>query len=404
MKLASPSLFISFVAISLSTYSLGFSASELHSYTGPECGDPKFEFSQRPECGVQNYMTGRAEVCGVEQYSLGSDPSCPGSDPGGRVIGGFNSPFTSRIFWQNGDPSYGGEDLTTAYTTNDLGRLVSSNTRSDIFNFQPGTVTVTYYERELEHWSCRASSIVRKFGSKVDTTISADCTTKPINAVCAKPEFGVALYKACENPIFGVKRYNWCDDKSKPIYKTCELRKNRGEIETFVTEVTTNIDFQAELYATNLANFVVRSQDKASLSCLIDRYSSIQIYENVVNDLIEKFEVSFGEPYQKDYYADKCVSGLQTPADLTYLDLQCSTLSSSQIREGIANSDEDRKLKRFYQDCFAQKAYLLPLSWFQFNLSETSLLLDDIVAKQDPSLKEKLLEIQEDLKKAQVIN
>lgn len=386
-------LSIAYALISQDAISL--TTSELKTYTGPECGAPSYRSSQRVECGVEQYALGTGDACGPKSFNTRADLLCPGSDAGGRQIRGFfigGSVSSLKIGWQNDiNPIQGTEDITQIF-----GKWLAA----------PSDGPHSSWSKVTDYWHCSLSYFRNSVGAKLSARWSYSgtiiCQAKPDIRTCEKPEFGIATYNSCQSPVFGVASYRTCEDHVNPIYPTCQLRRTRAELEAYLDSVAADVSFQAELYATNLSNFLTRSQEKLQSACMISKYAENPLYAGIVNDLIDRFETTFGEIYQGELYSSSCEGETFTPSEVQHDSLICSAHSTQEVRDGIAQTKDDIKLKRFYQDCFSQKAYEVPLKWFQHHLAEIQLLLDDAVAKSEPLLKKRLEELYIELSATQV--
>jgi hypothetical protein len=371
--------------------------SPLKTITGSECGISGYVQTQRKACGVEKYRSDRGEVCGAEKYNSRADLSCPGSDAGGREIRTTGSAYNGNaglnvsINWNTavGSTIQGNENIQAIIGYN----YANANTFGE-WDSKTGA-----WIRETNYWKCRLQAASNPQFSYA----AVSCIAKPYAATCEKKEFGPALWAFCENKAFGDLSYFSCDDPNQPIYGTCQIRKTNAELEAYTSTVANDIDYNATLFATNLATFLARIQDKIQMACLIDTYYLNPQYSALIGDLVDKYESNFGELYEQNQYADQCLSDIApVPQEVTFNELKCSALTTDDIRAGLKNT-ADPATKRFYNNCFSQKSYELPKSWFTFHLEEIDLLLDDVIAKNNASAKQSLLDLKTSLKSADVV-
>lgn len=351
------------------------------SFTGLECGIDRYDESEREACGVKQYVSDRGEPCGAERYNSKADLICLGSDAGGRKVKAQASicrgqQGTCIDFSKTPQTMQGAEDL----------KLVMPQFIEKWSDF--GTqLDGTRWVKSLSNWEC---TLEAQWNPQFNFA-SVTCIAKQFLNTCEDKSFGVALWNYCENKAFGVLKYNKCEDPTKPIYKTCEIRKTNSEIETYVQNVEAEIDFQAEQFTSNLGAFLSRIQDKIQMSCLIDRYYDKPQYSAIIEELITKYETNFGEIYEFNSNGDRCLTGSPVAlTDLAFRDFKCSKLSPEEVRNGVKNSS-DLAEKRFYNNCFAQKAYELPRKWFEFHRDEIGFILEDL-EKRKSTLSRKALE------------
>ncbi len=226
---------------------------------------------------------------------------------------------------------------------------------------------------------------------------------KDVPATCSNIAFGVATYKSCENPAFGAREFNSCPDRKHPIYPTLLIRKTSSETESYIANVQSQIENYSIMFATNLASLLSKVADKVSTSCLLDTYEARPQFKAMVVDLILKFETSFGEVYQPQKYAADCSSKAELPADIQYGELKCSTLSSQSVLSQTGIAGVEAGLQNFYIKCLYQKGYEAPKEWFQFQLDEIDLLLNDFAAKDNAAIKQELIDLKQNLYDANVI-
>lgn len=220
------------------------------------------------------------------------------------------------------------------------------------------------------------------------------------DSICKRQEF----VASCENSTCKPLEYAYCPDETRPKPKTCELRKTQAELDAYIAQVSADIDYNAEQYAANLGNFLAKVQEKVQMACLIDTYYGKKQFEAIVDDLVTKWESNFGEIYEQGTYKDECASSENVaPKDLSFRDLTCSVLTIQQVRDGSKNSESDPALKRFYNNCFAQKAYETPKKWFEFHLEEINLLLSDVVSSKSAAYKKSLEDLQTSLLNEEIV-
>lgn len=378
--------FMSLVLFLTAATAHGLTHSPVRDYTGSECGISGYVQSARKACGVERYRSDRGEVCGPERFNARADITCPGSDGGGRSVRflSYRSGFKVILITKNVSTVQGGEDIAALITNiNDLGPIT----------LQPTMSSGGRRVRDTLFWNCETT-----MGAGTSNDQWTVCTAKQFLASCEKPDFGVALWAQCENNAFGELTYLSCDDPSQPVYDSCQLRKTASEVDSYVAEVLSNIDYNAQLYAVNLGSFLARTQDKIQMACLIDRHQDKPQYAAIIGDLVDKFEANFGEIYEPGTFAEQCNTAVPaSPRDMTFNELTCSSLTTEEVRDGVKAS-ADPSAKRFYNNCFSQKAYELPRSWFQFHLDEVGLLLNDVVARKNESARQDLLNLRADLK------
>jgi hypothetical protein len=368
---------LAFSSLSLSQGTLRHS--ELRSYNGPECGPATYPTTPREECG-KIYETKESSACGPAlSFNSGEDLSCPGSDLGGRTVnvGARISNPTLSFEWFNvrgGPIVQGNENLQN----------VLGSSLSDYRSFGQQINGMTWV-KETRYWKC---TMTVTGPSSMSLYPNINCVAKPYAATCPLEKFGGKQFPTCSLSTFAVIGFQSCLDYSKPSYPDCQLRKTQTEVDTYISYLESEIDAKSELYAINLSNFLVQSRQKGAMACLIKSYIDNPLYEAVLSDLQDLYLEYFGELFDPTVEYDCQSSSAIT--DLVYEDVACSTLTTAFITEEVRKATTDRRKKAFYNQCLSQKAFNLTENWFQFQIKEIDFLIGDLVARNNPSVREKL--------------
>ena len=363
--------------------------SPMKTYTGPECGVQSYEKSARRECGVDYFGSRRDPVCGPESFNQGPDLACPGSDAGGRVVKprvSFYFPNSTQvgisIDWSGvSGTTQGGEDLRNALAAQ----------YPDYKSFAPQTQGDTWV-KELGYWTCTLQATRNQQWSNASIT----CKAKQYLASCEKERLGVAQWRSCERAEFG-EFFRSCDDPTRiATYNSCQLRKTAPETLAYIDATSSNINILSQQLATAQGNYILGSKQAKLASCLIARYETDILYEEIVQDLKNNFSAMFGleyEPIQFDCEDTK------EKIEYVYQGRSCSNLNSSDVSEKLANLTLTANERYFYELCQQKQTVDSLTDWFNFQIAEADLLLSDIVARSNPEITGKLSSFRASLKK-----
>jgi len=227
------------------------------------------------------------------------------------------------------------------------------------------------------------------------TDPSGICPWDDVVAECEKPEFGVASYKSCRTQSNGVEAYNSCSLPQFGVaaYRSCSFYLTPEQLDEYLNVNASSVEFFATLLPGRQAELLSRLREAASFACLVRKYQALTGYETVVDDLAQKFFVTFGYKVQ-DYTANCSSEILDDPArqvkvTITGTDntLACDNLTPEAIDSAAAPAGvSETAMQHFKQSCTLKLSYAALLSWFHLRSTELQQLSSDIVAKQDPSI------------------
>lgn len=283
-----------------------------------ECGVKEYKQKEDILCGIKSYNKARAQVCGAEQYNSGTDMSCPGA-------------------WVETKK----EKVSVPCPSDNL------IAPSLIQNLKIGGVRNCY-----------------------------ETVTTQINhpATCEAERFGVKTWKECEDKSFGVAHYNTCarEEFGVKSFNSCEIRKTRDELEVYIQGRNADINLNGALFLSNQSLLIKQSHSAETLACFIEKYAENLLTQDVMNDLINNFELVTNKTYSRD------------------LAQNCDQVMSKTENIICAEDSKDDM-------CKTKRSLDAANKYFKENLKEVILLSQDKIAQIDPTIKERLAELCEKL-------
>lgn len=310
----------------------------LRSYTGEECG-------------VSYASTERAE-CGVREWNSCPSAACPDSKP---------------------------EEDFTVYTPTPLCR-------------NPRNCNGEYKNAAAN--ACSRSNFLRRSGRLITWGLEGP---DGINATCKAS----AVIASCPAQACGAKAFNPCPDLNLATNNTCSLLMTRIEVSDYIESARSQIDLNAQLYATQKAIFLVQAKTKQESACLIRDWTGKDQFEDLVNELKSRFLMTYGEAFDAQPY--DCQNEALAPEEYNYRDLRCTVVSQAEVLKKLDNPALETDLRTFYGTCLTQKAYQAQERWFKHNIGETSRLINDVVAARDGQKAEALNRLKNDMEAKKVV-
>lgn len=227
-------------------------------------------------------------------------------------------------------------------------------------------------------------------GTCVEPAPDATCVEwHRVAATCRDEAFGVESYQTCEDPSFGFKEYKSCTRDHpdfKPIlYYQCEFYKTPGELDTYLTEVESVMEVYALDIADAMSDLYAKVSNERAFWCMIDKYKDDPFYDEVVIDLQDTFFLEFGIDYTEISYDCSVPIG---PITITLAGIDCDDLSIDELTNMTQPPETTRgQFVRFRSQCRSKKSYEAKEAWFVLKEYELGLLVDDIVARQNPEVK-----------------
>lgn len=294
----------------------------------PSCGVSSYKKGTGPACGAVSYVTKRDKLCGVELYKEGRGGPC--------------------------------------------GESVTKKTECVIDHpFGHGCLVAGKEIIDARGKVCRH----KEFG--VETYKS-----------CNRAEFGVTGYKSCENPAFGTI-YKTCrlPEFGVESYKTCDILRTKAEIEIYMALTEPYIAINAINMAKAQASYLFSSGQKKLSSCLIERWDSNLLYEEIVSDMKNFYLAMYGEDFLAGVYECQKETGIEEPI---LNDSTCAEYSLYQITESIEKEDLSLTDRRFFEVCQELQVYQMYQKWFKDNIKEVRNLQKDLVASTSSEYQRKL--------------
>lgn len=300
-----------------------------------ECGVESYISKRDSACGVESYISKESSACGVQSYKQQKSKDCPGYTP------------AVTTDWVQFCP--------TGYQQIDSRRRSWSNCAL-------GTDTPVFVS-----YSPKSYLAGKNDGCANGSTYEVKCL-KPESAIptCRLPKFGVEKHKVCRHPSNGIEAFKTC---SLPVfgvaqYKECDIRKTRAELTAYIQGLEPNIDVMGVALVQNTGNLLKLSGNETAMACYIKRWDSDPLYKDSLDELKTiQFPALFGVPYDPNNY------DCSNPPPLSVSNESCS--------DGTPR-------------CKFQTAYNAASNFFTTNKAEIAALVDDIVARNDSTLKNQL--------------
>ncbi|WP_141732307.1 hypothetical protein [Oligoflexus tunisiensis] len=224
---------------------------------------------------------------------------------------------------------------------------------------------------------------------------------REVRKTCRLPQFGVESYKSCRHASHGIEAYASCRLPEFGIerYKECAFYKTPEELEAYITEVSLSLENYTQILPMRQADLYSKIRDEASFKCLIEKYDGQDFMEEVVIDLKDKFFLMFGYKYDESE-VDCTQTEIDTNPEIRAGELTCAGYTYDTLRT-LAQPDGMSKglFDNFVKKCQAKIVYDNIANWFTTKKEEVSLFQDDLAAKNDASLKNRLLELKSRLEK-----
>lgn len=299
-------LFLVFSSITAHAFNLEYKLIQ-----APECGIASYRLGQDGEICGYYYQKMRSPDCGVELYNSRHDVSCPGN-----YI--YEKTSNSRPA-----PSCNSHDLT-------LERHC---------NYQ----SVSFAERGGD-WSCYTK-----------------CHHRPF---CAKPEFGIALYRECEHPNHPRLHAKSCRAPQFGIedYNECQLLLTSEEIKIYARYLKNNMSELEKNHDRYELIYYAIHQLEQEMACKIKSTD-----RDLYLEMVPIFESTFQKIFNPDEHA--CQGQLST------IDIENIVCDDESLKcQTITSLKEIRQI-------------------FQNHFNTINLLLSDIVAKNNKSVENTLDEL-----------
>ncbi len=287
------------------------------------------------ECGVERFNSKADEVCGTPTYVLARSDKCGVElykQQKSKECPGYVS-ADSNWFRLRGNAS---ESCPQGYQFTGSTRTITGECCDECSRPRCTQIPQVYCSRPETVPTCRLA----KFG--VERYLE-----------CRNLAHGIESFPTCERPEFGVASYN-----------ECEIRKTRAELIPYIANLESSIDVMGVALLNSSGNLLKLDRNETGLACYIKRWESDPLYSDAISELKTiQFPALFGVPYDPNKY-------------------DCSG-SSSFSPPTTACSDESPR-------CKFQTAYNASVEFFRRNREEVTALLNDVVARNDETVKARL--------------
>jgi hypothetical protein len=329
------------------------------------------------------YYEKQTNACELDHYEKGADLSCPGSDLGGRKITAELNKEASgwSIAWwslKGGSTVQGSEDI----------QKILGNKLPDL---NPGND-----KRETAFWSCKFS-YVNTMGSSWYGGLS--CTAKPFAATCPMEKFG-KVYKPCRAESHGKESPKKCrsDKFDAELYSSCSFYKTPEEIDAYVDATAQTLVNNAILLPAKQSDLYTTFRQEASFICLVEKYTAMPGYDDVVADLTKKFFETFGYEYNESSLACADASTEDRNYKITAGTLDCKNYDINSIRTVTKPTEMVQAVfTRFKSNCTTKVTYDYLVGWFDDRIGEVNQLIGDVVARKDADRRLRLQELRQSI-------
>jgi len=241
------------------------------------------------------------------------------------------------------------------------------------------------------------------------TEPSGDCGWFPEAASCEKPEFGVDSYKSCRTPGNGIEAYNSCSLPQFGVaaYKPCSFYMTPEQLDGYLTATESSFETYSVLLPGRQADLLSRTRAEDSFVCLARKYQILPGYESVVEDLSQKFFITFG--YELKDSAAVCSSDpnvdLVSQVKITLVrpdaTLDCDSFSLQTLGAATASSNAtDTAMQHFKQNCSLKLSYTVLVDWFHQTSNDLQQLAGDLSAQQIANLASRVSALEAKVKNA----
>ncbi len=311
--------------------------SEMKTYTGPECGT-YFESTSRLECGVEEYDSCQSATC--------------------------SDSYPSENWVESGE-------------------------------FQCSSSPCDLTER-----SQRVNEICgNRKGGQIDKSNpwgSGSWTPKPDRTAyklsCTRSEF----QGSCKNSSCRVLKYKSCEDPLKERNKTCQIRKTATEISAYIDANAANIPLLSQQLATAQGNYIFGSKQSKLASCFIQRYIGDILYEDIVPELKSNYSAMFGLEFDASKF--DC-NNADEKIEYTFQSKTCQNISVAEVSAKLTLPTLSTNERYFYELCQQRLNADSIAEWFKFQANESDLLLNDLIARSNANIADKLATFRANLKK-----
>lgn len=170
-----------------------------------------------------------------------------------------------------------------------------------------------------------------------------------------------------------------CENKSAPIYNTCELYKTAGELDTYLEENMIELEEKVDEVLIRQHQYLEKTLNVELLACTILGFKAKDptLFKDAITELEMLYlDVSnnfFNEDDWFDFDCDNTKDIANSQGET------CSEFSSKKevytlmVQEGLSGDDKD-----FYFTCYKKFALSESLAWFTDTLEEIEILKQDI--------------------------
>ncbi len=314
-----------------------------------ECGVERYNSGPSPACGEPTYKLARSPACGVERYKEAKSSKCPGfiSKDSRWLRDIFPCSAAFPGYRETGETKM--EDVPCPDGPGSSGRG-----GRDVLNPNPsyGAASFVSFTPKYNYIAC-AVRVKR-------------CERPEVIETCRLPDFGVETYNECRNIAHEIESFPTCERPEFGVasYNECEIRKTRAELTAYIANLDPNIDVMGVALLQNTGNLLKLDSNETGLACYIKRWDSDPLFSDAISDLKTiQFPALFGVAYDPSKY--NC-------SGQTVFSLPTTSCSDGSPR------------------CKFQTAYNASVEFFTRNKDEVTALLDDVVARNDETVKAQL--------------
>lgn len=216
---------------------------------------------------------------------------------------------------------------------------------------------------------------------------------------CQHPSFGVKTYQVCRAPAHGPESYKSCQLAQFGVenYQSCSFYMTPEQLDAYIVETQNSLATYQLLLPSRQGELYSRLQMEGSFGCLVKKYQSLQGFEDIAEDLSDRFMITFGYEYMDAFFDCEATSEKES-IQIKVSSLNCDDFDRETITSLVKPDDvSEGAFTRFKQNCSLKKSYDLLDQWFFDRKNEVDLLITDLIASRDQDVKNKLFKLKSDL-------
>lgn len=164
-------------------------------------------------------------------------------------------------------------------------------------------------------------------------------------------------FKDCQLSFSNIRVEMGAAEKTRRQDEQTALRKGYAD---YLTSVTEQSNFNRPLMLNQQSTLYFRTKQRVDAQCLIETWSTDDIFDDVVADMITRFTASFGELSGAGLNCKE-----KTYPELTLAGMKCSIFNLAGVNGMLANQDLPKQNRYFFETCLGEINYLSLLHWFE---------------------------------------